>query len=100
MPVFSWSFVDQAAGTCPAQFAVAVTVTVSSGELATATATWADASRSATGQQVLSRSGNTFVGTVTGIPTQTQVLMEVTGTAADGSAVAPQVKDISHVCPG
>lgn len=100
LPVFTWSFVDLAAGTCPVAFEVAVTVTVTSGQMATATATWTDVSTSATGHQELTRSGSQFTATVSGIPTQTQVLMSVQGTSQDGRPVAAQTKDISHVCPG
>ena len=100
LPTLSWTFTDLAAGSCPAVFSGEVTATVAGGAVATATAVWTDTFTSATGRQNLTKSGDTFSGTVTGMPTQTTVLMTVEALAEDGRTLVEQVRDVSHICPG
>lgn len=100
LPSITWTATDLAAGTCPVAFDLKVDAAVSGGSLVAASARWVDQTTAASGTSPLTGSGSSWSAVVAGVPTQTQVLMTVSGTAPDGRTVTTPAQEVSHICPG
>jgi len=98
-PTVSFTWADLDVGACPTTFSGEVTVTVSGGAAINAKAIWADTFTGRTGEQPLTHTNGGFAGEVSGIPTQTTVLMSVQATGQEGQVVDTNQLEISHVCP-